>query len=101
MFLKSALKKILSREEPSKEKAKKRLKLLLTYDRAAIAPEVLELIRDEIIRFISRYIEVEEEGVELSIERVGEEHALIANIPIKGMRRSAVRDAMRRAREEL
>lgn len=91
-------KKALSREEPSKERAKRRLKLLLIQDRATIAPEVLGLIRDEIIGVISRYIEVEEEGAELSIEMMGEEYALIANIPIKDVKRSAVRDAMRRAR---
>jgi cell division topological specificity factor len=98
MSLVDIIARIIKREEPSKEKAKKRLKLVLMQDRAVLAPEILGLIKDEVIGVISKYVDVEGEGTELSIESIGDAYALIASIPIREVKRAVVKEAMMRAR---
>ncbi len=59
--------------------AKKRLKLVLEYDRAQLSPGELDLIRDEIIQSISRHVDVAREEVEIKLEPGGR---LVAEIPL-------------------
>jgi cell division topological specificity factor len=80
-------KMLLGNKTPSKEVAKDRLKLILIHDRSALSPEVLDMIRAEILAVISRYVEIDNSEVEISLthtdEMDGNFPALIANIPIK------------------
>lgn len=83
--------KNLSNKPTPKEVAKDRLKLILIHDRGEIAPEVIDKIREEILGVISKYIDIQMEDVEISVNRSGDEEgentsALIANIPIKNIR---------------
>ena len=50
----------------SRETAKQRLQLVLVHDRSQISPGLLELIKDEIIAVISRHIEIDTAGVQVS-----------------------------------
>lgn len=59
--------------------AKERLKIVLEYDRAQLAPGVLDLIKDEIIQSISRHVEVSREDVEVKLEA----GRLVAEIPLR------------------
>ena len=69
--------------------AKDRLKLLLISDRANCSPEIMELIKNDIIKVISKYMEIDCEGLDIQITTtesdggVGSVPALVANIPIK------------------
>ena len=47
----------------SGEIARKRLKLLLASDRAGCSPDILEMIRTDLLHAVSRYMEVKEEDV--------------------------------------
>ena len=47
----------------SGEIARKRLKLLLASDRAGCSPDILEMIRTDMLHAVSRYMEVKEEDV--------------------------------------
>lgn len=83
--------KNLSNKPTPKEVAKDRLKLILIHDRGEIAPDVIEKIREEILAVISKYIDIQVDDVEISVNRSDHEEgentsALIANIPIKGVR---------------
>ena len=83
--------KNLNNNKPTpKEVAKDRLKLILIHDRGEIAPEIIEKIREEILEVISKYIDIQVDDVEISVNKSdyqGENtSALIANIPIKGVR---------------
>jgi cell division topological specificity factor len=83
--------KNLSNNKPTpKEVAKDRLKLILIHDRGEIAPEVIEKIREEILEVISKYIDIQVDDVEISVNKSDDQgentSALIANIPIKGIR---------------
>lgn len=68
--------------------AKDRLKLVLMSDRAGCSPEVMEKIKNDIIAVISKYIEIDQDGLDINITQNatdGEDAgpALYANIPIK------------------
>lgn len=78
----------LFRRKSSGNVAKDRLKLLLVSDRASCSPDVLELIKNDIIQVLSRYLEIDEEGLDIQMTQMpscdGRENtpALYANIPI-------------------
>jgi len=81
--------RVFGREEaPSKEIAKERLRLVLVHDRATVSPQFLELIKEEVIGVITNYMEIDESGVEVSIHNIDRSVALVANIPIRRMKRS-------------
>ena len=72
--------------------AKDRLKLVLVSDRAGCSPEIMEQIKNDIIQVISKYIEIDQEGLDIKITQTesdgnnGSVPALYANIPIKDMK---------------
>ncbi|HHU70597.1 MAG TPA: cell division topological specificity factor MinE [Clostridiales bacterium] len=72
--------------------AKDRLKLVLVSDRAGCSPEILEQIKNDIIAVISKYIEIDTDGLDIKISQTDSEShngsvpALFANIPIKDMK---------------
>ena len=82
--------KSLSSKPTPKEVAKDRLKLILIHDRGEIAPEIIDKIREEIFGVISKYIDIQIDDVEISVNKNAEEgdtsSALVANIPIKNLR---------------
>ena len=84
--------KFFSKEDnTSKDIAKERLKLVLIHDRANVSPKFLELIKGDIIKVISNYMEIEENGFEIRLTRIKQDNenytsALVANIPIKKMK---------------
>ncbi|MDI6617371.1 MAG: cell division topological specificity factor MinE [Clostridiales bacterium] len=73
----------------SKDVAKERLKLILIHDRANIPPQFLSMIKGDLIKVISDYAEIDEEGIEITINTGGEGgrkssvSSLVASIPIK------------------
>ena len=76
----------LKKKENSKTVAKERLKLVLVHDRSDISPKLLESIKEDILAVISKYAEVEEEGLSIKLTRMKQEDsttisALVANIP--------------------
>jgi cell division topological specificity factor len=75
----------MGRGEPSsREVAKQRLQLVLVHDRANISPGLLATIKDEIISVISRHVEIDRSGVEVSFTQQGSESRLVADIPLSG-----------------
>jgi cell division topological specificity factor len=72
--------------------AKDRLKLVLVSDRAGCSPEILEQIKNDIIAVISKYIVIDQEGLDIKIGQTpsdgnnGNVPALFANIPIKDLK---------------
>lgn len=87
-FIRNLQKK--DKEMASKQAAKDRLKLVLMQDRASVSPDFFELMKQEIIDVIKKYIEIDEESLEVQLTRgieAGlEGPALYANIPIKNVK---------------
>lgn len=79
------------RKKSSSEVAKDRLKFLLVSD-GLCSPEVMELIKNDIIEVISKRLEVDVQGLEIQLtetetEDNGKAPTICANIPIKSIRR--------------
>ena len=77
----------LFRKKSSGEVAKDRLKLLLVSDRANCSPELMEQIKNDIIQVISKYMDIDAQGLDIQITETGNGvvPALFANIPIKDL----------------
>jgi cell division topological specificity factor len=71
-------------QPPSRTVAKERLQLVLVHDRVQLTPQMLQTLKDELIEAISRYVEIDRNGVEISISQDQRESRLVANIPIAG-----------------
>ncbi len=67
--------------------AKERLRLVLMTDHLALAPEIIENMKRDLVDVISRYVEVDREKVEVNFEREDLALAMLANIPIRGVNR--------------
>ncbi len=86
------LKKFSKKEEKavanSKDAAKERLHLVLMQDRANVSADFLELMKQEIIEVIKKYIDVDESAIDVRLTNKENEDgtngapALYANIPI-------------------
>ena len=71
----------------SKNIAKERLRLVLVHDRADIAGTVMEDLREDLIAVISKYMEIDNTALDVSLSREDGSVALIANIPIIKVKR--------------
>ncbi len=75
-------------QENSKNAAKERLHLVLMQDRANVSADFLELMKQEIIDVIKKYIEIDENEIDVRLTNKENEDgtngapALYANIPI-------------------
>ncbi len=83
--------KNLSGKPTPKQVAKDRLKLILIHDRGQLPPETIDKIKQEILQVISKYIDISEEDVEITVNKNDDNDgenasALVANIPIKNIR---------------
>ena len=85
--------RIFGRQKNSKDVAKERLKLVLIHDRANVSPGFLEMLKSEIIKVISNYMDIDENALNIQLTRqkamtAKRCTALYANIPIKNIRDS-------------
>ena len=61
----------LFRRKPSREVAKDRLKILLISDRVNCSPEMMELIKADITKVISKYMRIDTDHMEIEIQAKG------------------------------
>ena len=50
--------------------AKRRLQFVLIADRVGCTPEILEMIKDDMIKAISKYMEIDTSGLEMKVTHV-------------------------------
>jgi cell division topological specificity factor len=82
--------RLLGRENAgSRDIARERLRLVLIHDRASVSPNFLNALKEELIRVIREYMEIDEESLIVDLENEENSVALVANIPIRGFKRAA------------
>lgn len=90
----------------SKNKAKERLHLVLMQDRANVSADFLELMKQEIIDVIKKYIEVEENEIDVRLTNEVKEDgtagapSLYANIPIVNIRNDMKKEVQEEKKKE-
>jgi cell division topological specificity factor len=72
------------REPTSRQMAKDRLQLVLVHDRINISPGMLDTMKDEMIKVISKYVEIDPDGVEVTFSQSKRQSRLTADIPVVG-----------------
>lgn len=83
------LKSLLGREPAgTKNLAKERLRLVLVHDRATVSPHLLESLKEDLIKVISNYMEIDQDALDVQLNRDDESVALVANIPVLKMKRT-------------
>lgn len=79
--------RMLGKENASKNIAKERLRLVLVHDRASISPQMLNSLKEDLIKVITNYMDIDESALDVNLEQDEREVALVANIPIIRMKR--------------
>lgn len=72
----------------SKNVAKERLRLVLVHDRASVSPQLIEALKNDLIKVISSYMEIDEDALEVNLDSSDNTVALVANIPVLRMKRN-------------
>ena len=81
------------RRKSSCQVAKDRLKILLITDRVNCSPEMVELIKKDITKVISKYVKIDAENMAVQItakkgtQRGQRSPVLYANVPILGLQK--------------
>ncbi len=83
------LQRIFGKENSgSKDIAKERLRFVLVHDRVNVSPQFMEVLKDDMIKVISNYMEINEKDMEVSLTSTKSSVALVANIPVNRMKRN-------------
>lgn len=72
----------------SKKVATERLRLVLVHDRASMSPIIVDALKEDLIKVISEYMEIDTEALEVSFSRNRDSVALVANIPVLKIKRN-------------
>ena len=67
--------------------AKNRLQLVLVHDRVDLSPGEMDLLKDELIQVISKYVEIDQGGIEIALTNNNRQSRLTAHIPVTGGRK--------------
>lgn len=84
----------------SNKVATNRLKLVLMQDRTNLTPYLLERMRGEMINVLSKYVEMDQDELELNFEQEGEQMALMLSIPVLRAKEEEEINAIIKAEEE-
>lgn len=76
----------------SKNVAKERLRLVLVHDRADMSPQLLDNLKEDLIKVITTYMDIDESALEVSLDNSDDTVALVANIPVLRMKRTVAQE---------
>jgi len=66
----------------SGQMAKDRLRLIVYHDRVSVSYPFLSRMKEEIIQVISKFVEIDREGLEVNFQVEGDTEVLAVSIPI-------------------
>lgn len=83
-FFDTLLGRSASRRAPSSANvAKQRLVEVLVQDHVKITPEVMEAIRTDILKILSRHLDVDADQLQINLTRTDRGENLVANVPVR------------------
>ena len=71
-----------TKEENAKDVACNRLRVVLMQDRTNLTPELLQRMRKELIELLSKYVEMDNDALELNFDQEDGQMALMLSIPV-------------------
>jgi len=86
------IKELFSSKSSSKDVAKDRLRMVLMHDRVNCSPDLLEMIKNDILVVLAKYVDIGDMDLDMQISQEMSDtnepvSILSANIPIKNMRK--------------
>jgi len=90
MSLSSMLSRLFGKDDDAnstKSVAKERLRLVLVHDRLDVSEQMMENLREDLIATIGKYMEIDQNALEVSLSREEDSVALVANIPVLNVKR--------------
>ena len=73
--------------------AKNRLQIVLMHDRTDISPELLDNLRDEIVKVLIKYMDIDTGKIGINLEHEEDAVALVASIPVLRIKRGGAIEA--------
>jgi cell division topological specificity factor len=70
-------------EKPSGQEARKRMQVVLMHDRMDLEPDILESLKNDILKVLARYMEIDQDSIRVDLEKGKEYIALVSNVQIK------------------
>lgn len=74
--------RLTGKRDTSADQAKERLKLVLIHDRTDLTPGLLEMLKNDLLEVIGKYVEIDPDAVRIEMAQDGREHRLMADIPL-------------------
>ena len=67
----------------SKDEAKQRLKFLLIHDQVDLSPAIMDEMKNEILKVIAKYVDIDTKGIDFHLERGDGSIALVSSVPVR------------------
>lgn len=84
----SLFSRLMGRNEPkSRHVARNRLKVILVHDRVDLSPGKMEQLKNDLAEVISKYVEIDQDGIELTLTDSNRQSHLTAQFPVVGLTR--------------
>ena len=83
------LDKLFGGSKKSKDVAKDRLKLVLIHDRASLSPTMMENLRKDLVQVISKYLDFDENALDVQMAEQDNMTMLEVNIPVANVKRNS------------
>ena len=78
---------LFSNKQKSGKVAKNRLQMVLIQDRLNTSPEMIEMLKSDILKVLANYVEIDEDELDIDMGSSEDGPALVANIPIKSWKK--------------
>ncbi len=80
------LSRLLGRSEPAPQQgsssiARERLQFILVHDRISLTPERMDMMKQEILAVLRKYIDVDGDSVDIALQKRDKNSLLIAEVP--------------------
>ena len=80
--------RVFKRKETSGMVAKNRLQLVLVHDRVKLSPGKMDELKDDLIQVISKYVEIDRNGIDITLTQTDNQSRLTAHIPLLNSRQN-------------